>query len=84
MITAGFFELSPKQVPEPADINNRMRIDGATQAAIQALQPSAAQQTAKLNYQTKVLKKALDSQKDHADQLLKLIEPKGQVIDIKA
>ena len=62
----------------------RMRIDGASQAAAQALQSTQNVSQAKLNYQTKVLKKALDSQKDQASELLKLLEPKGQVIDIKA
>lgn len=61
-----------------------MRIDGASQAAIQALKSAQATDTARLDFQTKVLKKALDSQKNQAAQLLKLIEPKGQVIDIKA
>ena len=61
-----------------------MRIDGASQAAIQALNSTQAAGSARLQYQTKVLKKALDSQKNQAAQLLKLIETKGQVIDIKA
>ena len=61
-----------------------MRIDGATQAAIQAVVPTPSKESVRLEYQTKVLKKALDSQKNQAAQLLKLIETKGQVIDIKA
>ena len=61
-----------------------MRIDGATQAAIQTLQSAHAADSTRLEYQTKVLKKALDSQKNQAAQLLKLIETKGQVIDITA
>lgn len=35
-------------------------------------------------YQVRVLKKALDSQKAAGEQLLDLIEPKGRVLDIKA
>lgn len=45
---------------------------------------SQTQDTAKLNYQARVLKRALDSQKDQASELLKLLEPKGKVVDIKA
>ena len=61
-----------------------MRIDGAAQAAAQALAASQVKETAKLNYQARVLKRALESQKDQSSELLKLLEPKGRVIDIKA
>ena len=67
-----------------ADTNFRMRIDGSTQAAVQAMATTATQDTARLNYQARVLKRALDSQKDQASELLKLLEPKGQVIDVRA
>lgn len=45
---------------------------------------SNVQDTARLNYQARVLKRALDSQKDQASELLKLLEPKGQVVDVRA
>lgn len=35
-------------------------------------------------HQVKVLKKALDSQTQAADQLLKMLEPKGKIVDIRA
>ena len=35
-------------------------------------------------HQVAVLKKALDSQKSSADQLLKMLEPKGKIVDIRA
>lgn len=40
--------------------------------------------SAKLNYQVKVLKKALEGQKDSASELLKMLDPKGKIVDIKA
>ena len=61
-----------------------MRIDGATQAAQQATAAGKVQDAVKLNYQARVLKRALESQKDQSSELLKLLEPKGRVIDIKA
>lgn len=60
-----------------------MRIDGATQAAQQAAAAKPAN-AARLNYQAQVLKKALDSQKDQASELLKLLDPKGQIVDVRA
>jgi hypothetical protein len=63
-----------------------MRIDGATQAAQQAIATANAKPSdaTRLNYQARVLKRALDSQKDQASELLKMLEPKGRVVDIKA
>jgi hypothetical protein len=61
-----------------------MRIDGAAQKVAQAIAAEKAQDATRLNYQARVLKRALDSQKDRSSELLKLLEPKGQVIDIKA
>ncbi|HXH59772.1 MAG TPA: hypothetical protein VNI20_00280 [Fimbriimonadaceae bacterium] len=61
-----------------------MRIEGSIQAAAQAYSANRTQDPAKLNYQARVLKRALESQKDQASELLKLLEPKGQVVDIKA
>ena len=61
-----------------------MRIDAATQAAARALSATKAGSPARLNYQARVLKRALESHKDQATQLNKLLESKGQVIDIRA
>ncbi len=61
-----------------------MRIDGAAQAAIQAMAASKASDATRLNYQARVLKRALESQKDQSSELLKMLEPKGRVVDIKA
>jgi len=43
-----------------------------------------ASDPAKLNYQVKVLKKALEGQKDSASELLKMLDPKGKIVDIRA
>jgi hypothetical protein len=66
------------------DTNVRMRIDGAAQAAQQAMAASKPSDAARLNYQARVLRRALESQKDQSTELLKLLEPKGRVVDIKA
>jgi len=50
----------------------------------QVYSPNASQDSSKASHQVAVLKKALDSQQDAADRLLKLLEPKGKVIDIRA
>lgn len=60
-----------------------MRINGAAQAYtpnIQASQTDLMRQA----HQVKVLKKALESQTQAADQLLKMLEPKGRNLDIRA
>lgn len=63
-------------------ILSRMRIGSNNQVAM----PQVTEQVAnvKQQYQVKVLKKALDSQQDSATKLLKMLEPKGTNIDIKA
>ncbi len=53
----------------------------ATTAAITQAQSAPADRKA---YQLAVLKKALESQRMQADQLVQLIETKGKVVDIKA
>lgn len=60
-----------------------MRVSPSTQVqqAYAAPKPKDAQS---LTYQARVLKRALDAHKDKESELLKLLEPKGQVIDIKA
>ncbi len=47
-------------------------------------QPNAKPEAQASAHQVAVLKKALDSQQDAADRLLKMLEPKGKVIDIRA
>lgn len=49
-------------------------------AAQQVQRPQVDRQ----EYQVKVLKNALDSQKDAGERLLRMLEPKGKNIDIKA
>jgi hypothetical protein len=61
-----------------------MRIDGAAQAALQAMAVNKPSDATRLNYQARVLKRALESQKDQSSELLKMLEPKGRVVDIKA
>lgn len=54
---------------------------------ISAYQPRSVERTegvSKQEHQTRVLKKALDSHQDASTKLLKLLEPKGKHIDIKA
>ncbi len=58
-----------------------MRIGQSVQPALQALQNSNQSDT---SAGVTMLKKALDSQSDAASALLKMLEPKGQVIDIRA
>ena len=60
-----------------------MRINPSIQAQ-QAYQLAKPQDAKSLTYQARVLKCALESQQDSESKLLKLLEPKGQVIDIKA
>jgi len=61
-----------------------MRIDAASQAAALAISAAKAGGADRLNYQVRLLKRALDAQKDQATQLNKMLESKGQVIDIRA
>ena len=60
-----------------------MRINPSIQ--VQQSYPVAKTEASKsLTYQARVLKRALESQQDKESQLLKMLAPKGQVIDIKA
>ncbi len=61
-----------------------MRIDAASQAAALAISAAKAESPDRLNYQVRLLKRARDAQKDQATQLNKMLESKGQVIDIRA
>ncbi len=59
-----------------------MRINGPNPALtqLQGVQSEGLKQL----HQVRVLKKALESQQTAADQLLKMLEPKGKNLDIKA
>ena len=56
---------------------SRMRIDAASQAAAMELSATKAGSPGRLNYQVRLIKRALDSQKDQATQLNKMLESKG-------
>jgi hypothetical protein len=53
-------------------------------SAYQARSVQGPQAVEKQEHQAKVLKKALDSHDEASTKLLKLLEPKGKHIDIKA
>ena len=74
----------PEQAGNFTDTLIRMRIDAASQAAARALSAAKADSPERLNYKARVLKRALDSHKEQATELNKLLESKGQVIDIRA
>lgn len=60
----------------------KMRVDSSN--AVQVLtEAMAAPAATKEALQVATLKKALDSQKQEAAELLKLMEPKGRLIDIR-
>ncbi|MBS1709273.1 MAG: YjfB family protein [Armatimonadetes bacterium] len=63
-----------------------MRI-GASSYAVQAAyrtQQASEGEPVSGAYQVDVLKKALDGQSQAAQELLKMLEPKGRVVDIRA
>lgn len=65
--------------------NSRMKVDGnQLTAMIQALQPEQQVENIKTQVQMSLLRKTLDTQTETANELLKMIEGKGQVIDIQA
>jgi len=55
----------------------------AVQAAYQTQRPAEGE-PAQGVYQVGMLKKALEGQSQAAQELLKMLEPKGQVVDIRA
>lgn len=61
-----------------------MRIGDSTSAIQAARQTASTPSEMSAERQVAVLKKALDSQQDAAERLLRMLEPKGQVIDIRA
>lgn len=63
--------------------NIAMNVGSATSAAMQALQSVGEAEQVKTKAQVSLLKKSLDSQQDAAAQLLKMLEGKGQQIDIR-
>ncbi len=64
---------------ETMDVSTRQAID----ATLKALDPSAAQEALTQKVQVSLLKKSLDSQREQAATLLRMMEGKGNVIDIK-
>lgn len=62
-----------------------MKVDGnGINSLLQALSPEAATEAARAKLQVGLLKKTLDAQTEAQTELLKMIEGKGQVIDISA
>ncbi len=63
-----------------------MRIGASSYAVQAAYQTKAQPETESVSgeYQVGMLKKALDGQTQAAQELLKMLEPKGRVIDIRA
>lgn len=59
-----------------------MQVSGNTSVQ-QVLRAYQTSQTAQVETQVALLKKTLDSQKEEAANLLKLIEGKGQNVDIR-
>ena len=74
----------PEQAGNFTDTLLRMRIDAASQAAARAFSATKADSPGRLNYQVRLLKRAHESHKEQAANLNKLLESKGQVIDIRA
>lgn len=65
--------------------NSRMKVDGSQLTAmIQALQPEQQVENMKTQVQVTMLKKTLDAQSEAAAELLKMMDGKGQVLDIQA
>jgi len=58
-----------------------MRVDSSVARIL--TEAAAAPEALKQSLQVATLKKALDSQKQEASEMLKLLEPKGRVIDIR-
>lgn len=58
-----------------------MRVD----ASVSKMQPDSlgAANPIKQSLQVATLKKALDSQKQEAEEVIKMLQPKGRVIDIR-
>jgi hypothetical protein len=55
----------------------------STSQALRAAQAASTEGPQKMAYQTQLLKKSLDDQKQQAAELLKLLEQKGQNLDIR-
>ena len=58
-----------------------MRVDSSVARIL--TETAAAPEALKQSLQVATLKKALDSQKQEASEMLKLLEPTGRVIDIR-
>jgi hypothetical protein len=62
-------------------IDAAMRVDSPVARIL--TEAAVAPEATKQSLQVATLKKALDSQKQEASEMLKLLEPKGRVIDIR-
>jgi hypothetical protein len=60
-----------------------MNIQGATQAALQAVQSADATDGMRAQLQVALLKKSLQSQEAQAAEMLKMLSGKGQQIDLR-
>lgn len=60
-----------------------MNINGATQAALQAVQSADATDGMRAQLQVALLKKSLQSQEAQAAEMLKMLSGKGQQIDLR-
>lgn len=65
-----------------ADTNSAMNISGA-QASNAAIQGATSVDNKRAQLQMSLLKKVLDSQQEQSAELMKLMEGKGQVVDIR-
>jgi hypothetical protein len=59
---------------------------GASQAALRAAQSAYAERpgTTATNASVEMLKKSLESEREAAQTLLKTLEPKGRLLDVRA
>lgn len=61
-----------------------MQVGSATSQVLAAVQAADSTEAAKTQFNTTLLKKTLDSQKDQVAQLMASMTGKGQVLDIRA
>ncbi|MCC7101705.1 MAG: YjfB family protein [Fimbriimonadaceae bacterium] len=61
------------------DVSTRNAID----ATLNALAPSASQEVLMQRLQVNLLKRSLDAQKEQAETLMRMVEGKGQNLDIR-
>jgi len=61
-----------------------MQISSGTSAALTAVQQTPEGDSARIKFNTTLLKKSLDMQQQQVSQLLSAMEGKGQNLDIRA